>query len=97
MSDKKSKKPKVIKKDDIKKESKPVEHITEEKKDENWQTKAQEYLLGWQRAKADFENYKKDEKRHLEDFALFMKAGLILEILPILDSFEEALKSVPEK
>ena len=96
MSDKKSKKPKVIKKDEIAEEPKPVEHAKQEKT-EDWQNKANEYLSGWQRAKADFENYKKDEKRRLEDFALFMKAGLILEVLPVLDSFEEALKSVPEK
>ena len=58
---------------------------------------AREYLEGWKRTKADFENYKKDEKRRMDEFAFLLKADLILKILPILDSFEEALKSVPPK
>jgi len=57
----------------------------------------QEYLEGWKRIKADFENYKKEEKKRLEEFAIFVKAGFILQILPILDSFDEALKQVPTK
>ncbi len=57
----------------------------------------QEYLEGWKRIKADFENYKKGEKKRLEEFAVFVKAGFILQIFPVLDSFDEALKQVPKK
>jgi len=50
-----------------------------------------EFLDGWQRAKADFINYKKDEGKRLEDMARFISAGLIQDLLPALDSFDLAL------
>ena len=53
---------------------------------------AQEYLNGWQRAKADFVNYKNDEARRLEDTARFITRSLMQDLLPLLDSFELALK-----
>lgn len=49
-----------------------------------------EYLEGWQRAKADFINYKRDEGRRLEDMARFISVGLIQDIVPVLDSFDLA-------
>ena len=50
-----------------------------------------EYLDGWQRAKADHINYKKDEGKRFEDMARFISAGLIQDLLPALDSFDLAL------
>ncbi len=49
-----------------------------------------EYLDGWQRAKADFINYRNDEGKRMEDMARFVTTGLIQDILPVLDSFELA-------
>ncbi len=54
--------------------------------------KAQEYLNGWQRAKADHINYKNDEGRRLEDTARFMTRSLVQDLFPLLDSFDLALK-----
>lgn len=51
-----------------------------------------EYLDGWQRAKADLINYKKDEGRRFEEFARFAAEGVIAEIIPVLDSFDLALR-----
>ena len=48
-------------------------------------------LEGWQRAKADFINYRNDEGRRFEDMARFVTTGLIQEVLPVLDSFDLAL------
>jgi len=50
-----------------------------------------EYLDGWQRTKADFINYKKDEGKRFEDMARFVAHGLIQDVLPILDSFDLAM------
>jgi len=50
-----------------------------------------EYLEGWQRAKADFINYKNEEGKRFEDMARFVTGGLIQELLPVLDSFDLAL------
>ncbi len=50
-----------------------------------------DYLEGWQRAKADLINYRKDEGKRFEDLARFVTTGFIEEVLPILDSFDLAV------
>ena len=50
-----------------------------------------DYLDGWQRAKADFINYKKDESRRFDEFLKFAAEGLIAEVVNVLDSFDLAL------
>ncbi len=61
------------------------------------QAKAEANLAGWQRAQADFVNYKRRIEQEREDFTKFANAGLILELLPFLDDLERALKHVPAK
>ena len=56
-----------------------------------------EYLASWQRERADFLNYKKEEMTRVGDFLKYANVGLILKILPILDDFEVALKNSPDK
>jgi len=51
-----------------------------------------EYLAGWQRAKADLINYKKEQEAKIGEIFKFANEGLIYEILPVLDSFELAIK-----
>lgn len=51
-----------------------------------------EYLDGWQRAKADLANYKRDEGKRFEEFAKFASADLIADIVQALDSFDLALQ-----
>jgi molecular chaperone GrpE len=51
-----------------------------------------EYLAGWQRAKADLINYKKEQEAKISEIFKFANEGLIYEILPVLDSFELAMK-----
>ena len=53
----------------------------------------EEYLNGWQRAKADLINARKDDERRNQDFAKFANFMLISDVLPILDSFNLALES----
>ena len=54
------------------------------------QKERQEYLEGWQRAKADYANLQKDEEKSRSEFAKFAKEGIIAELLPALDSFHIA-------
>lgn len=56
-------------------------------------TEKQEYLDGWQRSKADFVNYKKDEEKRRGEIVKFVREDVITEILPILDSFNMAKES----
>ncbi len=50
----------------------------------------QEYLDGWQRAKADFINSKKRTEEMLRDSITLANEGLIEELLPTLQAFEMA-------
>lgn len=52
----------------------------------------QEYLEGWQRSRAEFANYKKEESSLHAEKEARVKAELIEALLPALDSFELALR-----
>jgi len=56
-----------------------------------------EYLAGWQRARADFLNYKKGDLQRIGEIVKYADTGLILKLLPILDNFELAEKQLPER
>lgn len=53
-------------------------------------TEKQQYLDGWQRAKADFANYKKREEEEKAEFVKFAREGLIADLIPVLESFQMA-------
>ncbi|MDP2673296.1 MAG: nucleotide exchange factor GrpE [Dehalococcoidia bacterium] len=55
---------------------------------------AQKYLGNWQRAEADFQNYKKRIEQERDENRRFASAALVMNILPILDDLERALMSV---
>jgi molecular chaperone GrpE len=57
--------------------------------------KTEEYLANWQRAQADFINYKRRTEQEKQDFNRFANANLILSLLPVLDDLERALNSTP--
>lgn len=67
------------------KETKPVQTELEKTKAER-----DEYLAGWQRAKADFINHKKQSEAMMKEFRVMANEGLIEELLPVLQSFEMA-------
>lgn len=58
-------------------------------------TKTEENLAGWQRAQADFINYKRRTEQEKEDISRFANSILMLSLLPVLDDLERALNSVP--
>ena len=57
----------------------------------------QNALDSWKRCQADFENYKKSQTKHQEEFRKYAKMDVIEEILPVVDNFEASLAHVPEK
>ena len=63
---------------------------------EECQKKKDEYLAGWQRERADFLNYKKEEIERIGEILKYAGEGLILKILPILDNFDLIEKKIPE-
>src|SRR3989344_7829507 len=60
-------------------------HICEEEKGK--------YLFQWQKDKADFINARKDDERRNLEVIKFAKEELLSEIIPVLDSFDMAMKS----
>src|SRR3989338_8497303 len=58
---------------------------------EFWKVKAEEYLNGWKRAKADYINLKRDTDRDKMEIIEFANALFIGELLPIIDNFTKAL------
>lgn len=59
----------------------------------------QEYLVGWQRAKADLINARKRDESERQDFVKFANERLIEGIVPVMESFDMAMgnKEVWEK
>jgi len=62
---------------------------------QEWQDKANEYLDGWQRARADFANYKKRIERDQAIINQNAAANIIRRFLEIIDDLELALKNRP--
>jgi len=69
------------KKDIIKKLREEIKSLRKEK---------EEYLTGWQRAKADYINLQKDEEIKRKDLKNFITSNLIEDLLPAFDSFDMA-------
>jgi molecular chaperone GrpE len=59
------------------------------------QAQAREYLEGWQRARADFVNYKKRVERELQDSYQNASVDLLTRMFPILNDFERAMSNLP--
>jgi len=57
---------------------------------------AQEYLEGWQRARAEFANYKKRVTRDHEESRMRIAAETLTKYLGVMDDLERALKERPE-
>ncbi|MFA6416160.1 MAG: nucleotide exchange factor GrpE [Candidatus Paceibacterota bacterium] len=55
------------------------------------QSERAEYLAGWQRAKADYVNLKREAEKEKQDLAKWAREGLLHELLPLADSFDMAM------
>lgn len=66
-----------------------------EKKVQELEAQKAEYLAGWQRARADFLNYKREEAEKLQDLLGYAREELMEEVLPILDNFDLVEKKIP--
>ena len=77
------------------KEEKTTEEL--EKMLQEIDQKKEEYFLGWQREKADFLNYKKQEFERLKGTLCIAKESVFEEIIPVLDNFRLAEKAISEE
>jgi molecular chaperone GrpE len=58
---------------------------------------AKKYLANWQRSQADFINYKRRTEQEKGDMVRLANAGLILNLLSVVDDMERALDHVSGK
>jgi len=56
--------------------------------------KAERYLANWQRAEADFRNYKRREEEEKKELVKMANSALVCDILPVLDAFDRAFRGV---
>ena len=56
-----------------------------------------EYLNGWKRALADFENFKRDTQTRMKEARIAEHIKLIREILQVIDTIEQAIAHVPRE
>ena len=67
----------------------PEQALAEERK------RAEEYLANWQRAQADFINYKRRAEQDRQEFNSYANANFAQVILPVLDDLERAINAIP--
>lgn len=74
----------------------PTDAPTESSPLSEAEQKAQEYLLGWQRCQADYQNLQKETARRMAEHSKYATEGLLEELLPLVDYFKFAFNGVPE-
>jgi len=62
----------------------------------DYQAQAAEYLAGWQRARADYQNLKKETDAKVAEYIALANKELLLELLPLVDYFKNAFKHLPK-
>lgn len=82
---------------DAQKEEVQNPQTTDNNASQQLQKERDEYLEGWQRAKADLANYRKEEARRLEHILMASNEQLIKELLVVLDSFDLAIESLEKE
>ena len=76
-------------------EQKDIEKL--QKKIEELQKEKDEFLAGWQRAKADLANYKKEEKERMQKLMEYVKHEFLFSFLFVVDNLERAEGELKEE
>jgi len=64
---------------------------------EEAQAQAAEYLDGWQRAQAEFANYRKRQESERARMIARANEDVLRKILPVVDDFERAMDNLPDE
>ena len=60
------------------------------------QAQAAEYLDGWQRARAEFANYKRRTEAERIELSATAGADVLMRVLPAIDDFDRAANTLPD-
>ncbi|OJI06172.1 nucleotide exchange factor GrpE [bacterium CG10_46_32] len=66
-----------------------------DKKTEELQQKADEYLAGWKRSQADYQNLEREHSGQMKKIGDMAVAGFAEKLIPVIDHFELAIKHIP--
>ncbi len=58
---------------------------------------AQEYLMGWKRAQADYQNLKKSSIEEKSQLSHYIKSEVLRDLFPVLNNYRLALEHIPEE
>jgi len=64
---------------------------------EEAQAQAAEYLDGWQRARAEFANFRRRQEQQKKQMETSAQMRVLTHLIPVVDDLERAFKSVPEE
>lgn len=70
--------------------------VEQEKEISDIHERAEEYLDGWKRTQAEFENYKKMQLQSQKDLLRYSTQNIVLQILPVIDNFHASTDHIPE-
>src|SRR5688572_12903015 len=57
----------------------------------------EQQLRGWQRTQADFTNFRRRAEQEKDELTRYAEAGLVLDLLPVVDDLDRALDGLPEE
>ncbi len=69
--------------------------MSEETTIEALRQQSEDNLLGWKRALADYENFKREQEKRQTEMQWFSRAAIISELLPFFDNFNRAVTHIP--
>lgn len=61
------------------------------------QKQRDEYLAGWQRAKADFLNYKKEEAERIKQMVRYANEDVMYDLIVVIDNFDLAVANLEKQ
>jgi molecular chaperone GrpE len=79
----------------MKNKKEPKSPSSQKSADSSQSEKVQEYLNGWKRALADYENLKRDLSKQKEEDRQRIKIDFAYQLLPVIDNFEQAVHYAP--
>lgn len=77
-------------------EQKPQDTPVEPTAGSDLEEQCAQYLQGWKRAVADYENLKRETHRIAEEHRRDIRKSFAQSLLPLADNFHEALKHLPD-
>ncbi len=76
--------------------------MSKEKKDnkklefEKLQKQCEEYLNGWKRSQADYENFKKQSEKEKQEFVKFANLNLIINLIPVYNNLKHSFRHLTD-